>query len=131
MSSESGKALKKVAWAVETMTKPSRYRDSHVSNLKIASKNLNSLLKSDLWEEQTNLLEVIPVAAVASLLNDTVTIVEMIADAVDELGEMANFTNGIEGEEGKNDKSIPLDEIVIDGTGEVKKDGQSLSVQVG
>ncbi|KAI3450768.1 hypothetical protein Pfo_007433 [Paulownia fortunei] len=77
----SGKALKELAWAVETMTRPSS-SNPHIGNLKIASKNLKSLLKSGFWEEYSNLLQVIPVAAVAALLIDTVAIVEHIADAV-------------------------------------------------
>ncbi|KAI3461249.1 hypothetical protein Pfo_017912 [Paulownia fortunei] len=132
MSSESGKALKELAWAVATMTRPS-YPNSHASNLKMASKNLNSLLKSDFWEEHTNLLQVIPVAAVASLLNDTVISVENIADAIDELSSLANFKcqepSGVEGEPAKKN-NIPHVSIEIDGGAQVKQESQS-SVQAG
>ncbi|KAL8029573.1 hypothetical protein ABFX02_14G233200 [Erythranthe guttata] len=122
MSRESGKALRELSLAVETMTRPSPYPNCHVSSLKSASKNLNSLLKSELWGEHANLLQVIPVAAVASLLDDTVTSVEKIADAIDELSSLANFGNG-------NDV-VTLVGIVIDGSDQVKK-GQSSDLQAG
>ncbi|GFP97160.1 aluminum-activated malate transporter 7 [Phtheirospermum japonicum] len=112
MSSESGKALKELAWSVETMTKPCQ-PNPRATNLKIASKNLNSMLKSDFWEEHTNLLQVIPVAAVASLLNDTVASVENIADAIDELSSLANFKF----HDSISSNNISLVSVVIDGGG--------------
>ncbi|KAL6563691.1 hypothetical protein OROGR_002650 [Orobanche gracilis] len=135
MSLESGKALKGLAWSVETMTKPS-YPNPHSSNLKIACKNLNSMLKSDFWEEHTNLLQVMPVAAVASLLNDTVTCVENIADAVDELSTLANFkyqdSSGIGRKilenNNNNNNNISLLSVVIDRGGEVKEDVGKLTI---
>lgn len=110
MSWESGKALKELAWRVETMTKPCSRPESHESSrLRVASKNLQSL---DLWEEQTmNVMAVMPVAAVASLLNDTVGCVEEIADAIDELSSLANFK-----QEEKMDAS--LFSVVIDDGGD-------------
>ncbi|KAL0389941.1 UNVERIFIED_CONTAM: Aluminum-activated malate transporter 2 [Sesamum calycinum] len=90
MISESGKALKEVASAIETMSRPPS-PNPHLANLKIASKNLKSLLKSDFWEGYSNLSQVIRVAAVASLLIDIVVCVENIADAVNELSTIANF----------------------------------------
>ncbi|KAL8483478.1 hypothetical protein ACS0TY_026241 [Phlomoides rotata] len=86
MSSECGKALKELGWAVEKMTRPAGL---HEPSLKIASKNLHSLLKSGFCT--ISLSEVIPVAAVASLLNDTVLCVEEIADAIHELSSLARF----------------------------------------
>lgn len=101
------------------MTKPSA-SNPHIANLKIATNNLNSLLKMDLWEEYNNILQVIPIAAV---LIDTVGSVELIAEAVNELGSMANFKgkdrNGVE--ENENNKNsernveIPSVSIKIDG----------------
>ncbi|KAL3828617.1 hypothetical protein ACJIZ3_017419 [Penstemon smallii] len=95
MSSEAGKALKDLAVAIQTMSKPSS-PNPHIANLKIASQNLKSLLKSDLWYEHTDLLEVVPVA---SLLIETVILVENIYDAVNELSSLANFkcrdSNGV------------------------------------
>lgn len=116
MSSESGKALKELAWTVQTMTRP----DSHESNLRIASKNLHSLLKSDFWEEQTDVSLVIPVAAVASLLNDIVSCVEAIADAIDELSSLAHFKEGV--------KKMSLSHfsiVVDDGSDQVKQESNS------
>ncbi|KAL2239277.1 UNVERIFIED_CONTAM: Aluminum-activated malate transporter 2 [Sesamum indicum] len=90
MISESGKALKEVASAMETMSRPPS-PNPHLANLKIASKNLKSLLKSDFWEGYSNLSQVIRVASVASLLIDLVVCVEKVADGVNELSSMANF----------------------------------------
>ncbi|KAL0437069.1 UNVERIFIED_CONTAM: hypothetical protein Sradi_0414800 [Sesamum radiatum] len=130
MSTESGKALKELSWAITTMSRPPS-PNPHIPNLKIASKNLNSLLKSDFCEEHTNLLQVIPVATVAALLNDTVTSVENIADAVNELSSLANFkakeSTEADAESGNRSK-IPHVIITVDGAADVKKDGQS-SVQ--
>ncbi|KAL3620252.1 hypothetical protein CASFOL_035164 [Castilleja foliolosa] len=129
MSLESGKALKELACSVETMTKPSN-PSPRVTSLKIESTNLNSMLKSDLfWEERANLLEVIPVAAVASLLNDTVASVEKIADAVDELSSLANFKFQ-DSVEKNNNNNISVVSVVIDVGGQVKLPGKS-STQAG
>ncbi|XP_073290678.1 aluminum-activated malate transporter 2-like isoform X2 [Primulina huaijiensis] len=108
MSSESGKVLKELASSIETMTKPP-FPDPALVNLKIDTKNLKSLLKSKLLED-TNLLQMMPVAAVASLLIDTVIYVENIAEAVTELSSLAKFkckdANGIPGESAmKNSKN--------------------------
>lgn len=89
MSNESGQALKELSLAIRTMTKPSS-PNPHIENSKIASQKLKSLLKSDSWED-INLLQVIPVAAVASLLTDIVICVEDIAESVIELASVAKF----------------------------------------
>ncbi|XP_073027558.1 aluminum-activated malate transporter 2-like [Primulina eburnea] len=108
MSSESGKVLKELASSIETMTKPP-FPNPALANLKIDTKNLKSLLKSKLLED-TNLLQIMPVAAVASLLIDTVIYVENITEAVTELSSLAKFkckdANGIPGESAmKNSKN--------------------------
>ncbi|PIN10643.1 hypothetical protein CDL12_16764 [Handroanthus impetiginosus] len=90
MSSECGKALKELAWAIEKMIRSSS-SDPHIANLKIASLNLKSLLKSGFWKEYSNLLQLIQVAGVASLLIDIGDSVENIADAVSELSFLAKF----------------------------------------
>ncbi|CAA0824333.1 Aluminum-activated malate transporter 2 [Striga hermonthica] len=119
MSSECGKALKELAWSVETMTKLT-YPHPRAPSLKTESKNLSSLLKSDFWGEHANLVQVIPVAAVASLLNDTVAYVENIADAIDELSTLGNFESRdlILSEKGITEKKssvvAPLVSVVID-----------------
>ncbi|KAK3025187.1 hypothetical protein RJ639_044357 [Escallonia herrerae] len=89
MSLESGKALKELALAVKTMTRPSSV-DSHVANLKISTKNLRCLLKSGLGND-TDLLKVIPVTTVASLLIDVAMSVEEITASVKELASLAHF----------------------------------------
>lgn len=132
--SESGKALKELASAVEKMTKPSS-PNPHIANLKIASENLKSLLKQDFWEEHNNILQVIPIAA---LLMDTVVSVEQIADAVNELSSLANFKckhkSGVVGDsENENSKNfahagmigIPSVSITIDGGDRVGVEPQS------
>ncbi|XP_028110843.1 aluminum-activated malate transporter 2-like [Camellia sinensis] len=89
MSLESGKALKDLALAIKTMTEPCSV-DPHIKNSKTASKRFQSLLELDLWED-LNLLEVIPVATVASLLSDIVVCTEKIAELVHELATLAHF----------------------------------------
>ncbi|XWS71411.1 hypothetical protein CRYUN_Cryun03dG0135800 [Craigia yunnanensis] len=91
MSLESGKALKELAFAIKKMVKPFS-ADNHIENSKSAAKNLNSLLKSaGLWDDDMDLLQVVPVATVASLLIDVVTCTEKIAESVHELASIINF----------------------------------------
>ncbi|KAK4482741.1 hypothetical protein RD792_009908 [Penstemon davidsonii] len=140
MSSEAGKALKDLAIAIQTMSKPSS-PNPHIANLKIASQNLKSLLKSDLWYQHTDLLEV---AAVASLLIDTVILVENISDAVNDLSSLANFkckdSNGVylqvKGNKNKkvyqvsiDDNDIPLPHISIVIDAGVKQEGSKSEFQ--
>ncbi|XP_073023888.1 aluminum-activated malate transporter 2-like [Primulina eburnea] len=134
MSSECGKVLKELAWSIETMTTPP-FPNPAMANLKIASKNLKSLLKSELLED-TNLLQIIPIAAAASLLIDTVNYLENITEAVTELSSLAKFkckdANGIPGESAmKNSKNpkqfatgdISCVRIDIDGADPLEKKG--------
>ncbi|KAE8037591.1 hypothetical protein FH972_010169 [Carpinus fangiana] len=90
ISLECGKALKELSSAVRTMSQPSS-ADRHVSNSKAAAGNLESLLRSGLFEDTHDLLAVIPVATVASLLIDVVGCTQRISDAVNELASVANF----------------------------------------
>ncbi|KAM7496990.1 hypothetical protein LguiA_021404 [Lonicera macranthoides] len=92
MSSESSYALKELALSIRTMTRSST-AVAHIMNAKVASTNLKYFLKTNLQKEITNLLEVIPVATVASLLVDIVACVENIAESVNELAKLANFKN--------------------------------------
>ncbi|KAF8397979.1 hypothetical protein HHK36_016905 [Tetracentron sinense] len=89
MSSESGKALKGLASAIKTMTYPSSAND-HVENSKTAANDLKTTLKAALLEN-TELLQVIPAATVASLLIKIVTCTDKIAESVHELACVANF----------------------------------------
>ena len=66
---------------------------SHSPHFKIkryAANNLKCLLQSGLCEE-INLLEVIPAAAVASMLVDVVCCTEKIAESIYELASLAQF----------------------------------------
>ncbi|XP_059311383.1 aluminum-activated malate transporter 2-like [Lycium ferocissimum] len=90
MSIECGKALKELSQAVRKMNLPIS-AEQHVTNAKNSAKNLNSLLKSGISWEEINLLEVIPVAAIASILTDIVICVEEIGQGVNELASLANF----------------------------------------
>ncbi|MBA0767533.1 hypothetical protein Gotri_016406 [Gossypium trilobum] len=90
MSMESGKALKELSMAIKTMVKPFA-ADIHIENSKSSVKNLDTLLKSGLWDDETDLLEVVPVATVASLLIDVVTCTAEIAESVNELATMLKF----------------------------------------
>ncbi|KAK4358539.1 hypothetical protein RND71_020768 [Anisodus tanguticus] len=90
MSIECGKALKELSQAVWKMNLPLS-ADEHVKNAKNSAKNLNSLLKSGINWEEINLLEVIPVATIASILTDIVTCVEEIGQGVNELALLAHF----------------------------------------
>ncbi|KAG6433127.1 hypothetical protein SASPL_104735 [Salvia splendens] len=96
--SESGKALKELAWAIETMTKPSS-ANSHIANLKTASANLKILLRSGIRGDESDILQIIHIAVV---MIDMVSSVEQIGDAVNELSLMAKFKsktgNRVEGE---------------------------------
>ena len=96
--SESGKTLKELAWAIETMTKPSS-ANPHIENLKTASENLKILLRSGIKGDESDILQIIPIAVV---MTDMVSSVEQIGDAVNELSLMAKFKsktgNGVEGE---------------------------------
>lgn len=131
LSSESGRALKELAWAIQTMTRPSS-PSPHMTSLKTASKELKILLKSDFSNEYDNLVQVIPIATVASLLIDTVVSVENIAEAVNELSSMANFkceslmkdNNNMENVNHEVINDIPHVAITIDGAAEVKKGDQ-------
>ncbi|KAL2540965.1 Aluminum-activated malate transporter 2 [Abeliophyllum distichum] len=93
MSSESSLALKQLALSVKAMSSSS-IADPHIFNAKTAAKKLKSLLKTDLWED-TNFLEIIPAAAVTSLLIEIVSCTVKIADSVHELASMAKFKNDV------------------------------------
>lgn len=91
MSLESGRALKELALAIKkTSQQPITSADTHIKNAKSAAKNLNTLLKSGIWED-CDLLTVVPVATVASLLIDVVNCTEKVAESAYELASAANF----------------------------------------
>ncbi|PSR86445.1 Aluminum-activated malate transporter like [Actinidia chinensis var. chinensis] len=90
MSTECSYALNELSLAIKTMTWPSS-ANSHIANSKTAAENLKSSLKTEPWPSTADLLEIIPVAAVASLLIDVVTCTEKIAESVLELASITNM----------------------------------------
>ncbi|KAE8691737.1 Aluminum activated malate transporter family protein [Hibiscus syriacus] len=90
MSMESGEALKELSMSIKLTVKPFA-ADICIDNSKLAVKNLNALLKSGLRDDETDLLEVVTVATVASLLIDVVSCTAGIAEPVHELSTMLNF----------------------------------------
>lgn len=91
MSLESGKALKELGASLRTMNQPSSSVDGHIMNSKAAVKTLKSLLKSgSLWED-CDLLQIVPVATVASLLVDVVDCIDKISTSAYELANLAHF----------------------------------------
>nr|KYP33771.1 hypothetical protein KK1_045350 [Cajanus cajan] len=93
MSTETGKALKKLAVAIHKMIPPSS-ADTHIANSKVATTSLRSIIKTGFWEE-TNLFDVFPVLTVASLLVDVVSCTERLAESIQELATLAKFENNI------------------------------------
>lgn len=88
MSSESGKALKELAWALKTMTKPCSAASCHITKSRAAANNLKSLLKTSaalLGSEGIHLLDIVPAVTVASLLSDVVSYAEQIEKSIQEL----------------------------------------------
>ncbi|KAE8705786.1 Aluminum-activated malate transporter 7 [Hibiscus syriacus] len=63
----------------------------HIESSKKAAEELKSVLKTNMWAEAADLLEIIPAASVASLLLEIVECTEKIYEAVNELGEAASF----------------------------------------
>lgn len=92
ISSETGKALKALASAIKTMARSSSV-NTHIANSKAAAETLKSLFKISVLEEDTDLLEIVPAATVASLLMDVVTCTEKIAACVNDLASQTNFNS--------------------------------------
>lgn len=90
MSLESGMALKEIAHAIKTMSKPSNSSRSHLSSLKMEAESLKMLLKLEMWRE-VDFVQMIQVVTVASVLLELVLCVEKIVEAVDELAVLAQF----------------------------------------
>ncbi|GAB2234884.1 hypothetical protein Droror1_Dr00004154 [Drosera rotundifolia] len=95
ISHETAKALKNLASSLKTMTKPSPFVKSHIENAKTAANDLKYMFKTSLWQD-TNLADVIPPAAIASLLMEVVACTEKISEAVQELASLAGFENADE-----------------------------------
>ncbi|KAL0437068.1 UNVERIFIED_CONTAM: Aluminum-activated malate transporter 2 [Sesamum radiatum] len=91
MSSECSCALRELAKGLKTMTR-AMSADTHIRNAKTAAKNLKSSLQTSLWPD-TDLLDIIPVATVASLMVEIVSCTIKIADSVHELACLSKFKN--------------------------------------
>ena len=94
ISSESGKALKALATAMKKMTDPSPSSQLHLNAAKSAVNDLKNTLKSgttQISDDISNLLAIIPDATVASILIDIVKSVEDLSEAVAELSLKAKF----------------------------------------
>lgn len=89
MSIESGKALKDLATAIKTMTKPSPV-NPHIVKAKTAAQALKLLLKTSSCEDFI-LFEVMPTAMVAVQLVEVITCLEKIVESVHELAALARF----------------------------------------
>ncbi|PIN25202.1 hypothetical protein CDL12_02059 [Handroanthus impetiginosus] len=94
MSLECGHALKELAKGIKTMTRSSS-SGPHIENAKIATKNLETLLQTGLWSE-TDLLNAIQTATVASLLIEIVSYTIKISDSVQELAFLSKFKDHAE-----------------------------------
>ncbi|WRX31787.1 Aluminum-activated malate transporter - like 10 [Theobroma cacao] len=89
ISTETGKALKESASIMNDMIE-STSANIHLANSNSAAENLKSVLKTEIWDD-TDLLEMAPAVAVASLLLDIVTCTQSLVEAVDELASLARF----------------------------------------
>ena len=89
MSSESSKALKAISSSIKTMTDPSPAK-CHIENSKTATKDLKIALET-ISLEDAELLAIIPVATVASILEEITKSVEKIYESVSELSLLAHF----------------------------------------
>lgn len=89
MSKECSTALKKLALSIKSMTCCGLGPDLHILNAKSAADSLKLLLKTNSW--QGDILEIIPMATVASLLIEVVSYTVKIAESVQELATQAKF----------------------------------------
>lgn len=91
MSSESGKALKELAWALKTLTVPCAAASSHITKSRAAANNLTSMFRTSsaaaagVGGDQVRLLDMVPAVTVASLLSDVVAYAEQIEKSIQEL----------------------------------------------
>ncbi|GAB4859840.1 hypothetical protein Ancab_011320 [Ancistrocladus abbreviatus] len=103
MSTESGKALKELSSAINTMTQPPSSTKSHLEASKSAARDLNSTPGANFCQDN-EFSEVIPVATVASLLVDVLQCTEKIAESVQELASLARFKSAVDAEMATNGK---------------------------
>ncbi|KAL2920697.1 Aluminum-activated malate transporter 2 [Bienertia sinuspersici] len=96
ISLESSKTLNKLGSCLKSMKHPSSSSvNAHIISSKTATENLKTFLKtesSSLYINQhPNILQIIPVATMASLLIDIVDIIEKILESACDLATLADF----------------------------------------
>lgn len=94
MTSESNKALKAISSSIKKMTHPSTAK-VHIENSKTAVEDLKVALEIVSLED-TDLLSIIPVATVASILEEITKSVEKIYESVSEFSHLAHFKSVVE-----------------------------------
>lgn len=91
-SLESGKALKILSSSIKSMSCLSSTTSRvYIGNAKCSIESLQFLIRSKPHWKSDELMEIVPAAAIATLLTDVVTCTERIIKAVDELATLANF----------------------------------------
>lgn len=88
VSLECGKALKEIASDFKVMKRSNT--SAYIEKLNAAAEDLNLLLRTNMWEGAA-LVDVVPVASIASILLEAARITEKISDAINELASMAPF----------------------------------------
>nr|GMD31892.1 aluminum-activated malate transporter 8-like [Ipomoea batatas] len=91
MCSESSQALKDISSVMKTMAHPSPAIQDHLRNSRAAINDLEVVFRSSSLSTTELLSEIIPCAAVMSILIDIVNCVDKISKSVDELSEKAGF----------------------------------------
>lgn len=88
MSLHSARALKELASALQSMTRPSTTDSNHLS----AAMKAANACRSELLEDAVP-LQVMHIAAIASLLSDLVMQINEITESVHNLARLARFRN--------------------------------------
>ncbi|CAO2838812.1 unnamed protein product [Amaranthus hypochondriacus] len=92
ISLESSKTLVKLGSCLREMKYPSSSVNPHIVSSKAAVKTLKTYLKShSLYNQHSDLLQIIPIATLASLLIDIVDCTENIASCAYDLATLAHF----------------------------------------
>ncbi|KAL9228620.1 hypothetical protein vseg_004176 [Gypsophila vaccaria] len=113
MSLESSKALRKLSKSLRSMKHPSTTVNAHIVSSKAAVKTLNNLLKSGSSWQESELLQIVPLATVASLLIDIVDCTEQIATSAHDLATLAYFKKDKKSNYNVESREIKCPQIVI------------------
>uniref|UniRef100_A0A803M0A8 Aluminum-activated malate transporter n=1 Tax=Chenopodium quinoa TaxID=63459 RepID=A0A803M0A8_CHEQI len=108
ISLESSKTLKKLGSCIRKMAYPSTSINAHIVSSKAAVKSLKTFLKSgSSYNQHAELLQIIPIATLASLLIDIVDCTEKIAESTYDLAILAHFKKAKIKEKNVVEKSKP------------------------